>query len=321
MRIFGCPAYAHVLAEKCHKLDARAEKVIFTGYGDRFGVKAYRLYNPHTQKFSFSRSAFFHELALLPATSTSSEPELATVDPLSPQLTHIYGNGLTQDDFLDIIHFTINSAQNPPPSVNPAPPLPQAGTSPQPVPLLTPQQPVASGIGRRPPTSRRQASMGRRLSFMQQQRWRPSTTILQRSPPSPGRGTRIDAPRNTGHLTRLNYSPTSTRPNAPRGRMQLVEPPQRTAESSNTVSYSRTHPDRPHHRPFCMATFLIKPLSLLRPWGDCMEAAINHLAVLKHPTLRSPHPFMVVSVLFHPLLNPMSRRHALCQTFLAMPML
>lgn len=39
MRIFGSYTYAYVPAEKRHKLDDRAEQLIFVGYGDRFGVK------------------------------------------------------------------------------------------------------------------------------------------------------------------------------------------------------------------------------------------------------------------------------------------
>lgn len=47
LRIFGCPAYAFVPKEKRSKLDAKALKMTFVGYGDRFGVKAYRLYQAH----------------------------------------------------------------------------------------------------------------------------------------------------------------------------------------------------------------------------------------------------------------------------------
>jgi hypothetical protein len=45
LRVFGCTAYAHV---DNGKLESRASKGVFLGYGS--GVKAYKLWNPDTQK-------------------------------------------------------------------------------------------------------------------------------------------------------------------------------------------------------------------------------------------------------------------------------
>ena len=53
LRIFGSPAYA-LDTRPPSKLDPKAIKSIFVGYGDRFGIKAYRLYLPTTHKFLFS---------------------------------------------------------------------------------------------------------------------------------------------------------------------------------------------------------------------------------------------------------------------------
>ena len=62
LRIFGCPAYAHV---KEGKLDPRAKKCVFLGYEP--GVKGYRLWNPDgkSKKFLISRDVTFDELAMV----------------------------------------------------------------------------------------------------------------------------------------------------------------------------------------------------------------------------------------------------------------
>ena len=60
LRIFGCPAYAHV---RDGKLDPWAKKCIFIGYA--YGVKGYRLWciEPGSQGFLVSRDVIFHETA------------------------------------------------------------------------------------------------------------------------------------------------------------------------------------------------------------------------------------------------------------------
>ena len=65
MKIFGCPAFAHISDTKRKKLDPKAKKAIFVGYGDAHGYKAYRLYDPHTNTFFFSRSVLFDEDTIL----------------------------------------------------------------------------------------------------------------------------------------------------------------------------------------------------------------------------------------------------------------
>ena len=65
LKIFGCPAFAHISDTKRKKLDPKAKKAIFVGYGDAHGYKAYRLYDPHTNTFFFSRSVLFDEDTIL----------------------------------------------------------------------------------------------------------------------------------------------------------------------------------------------------------------------------------------------------------------
>lgn len=60
IRVFGCEAYAHVPSEKRSKLENKAVKCIFIGYG--VGVKGYKLWDPVAEKVLYSRSVIFHEL-------------------------------------------------------------------------------------------------------------------------------------------------------------------------------------------------------------------------------------------------------------------
>jgi hypothetical protein len=59
LKVFGCVAYAHVPDQLRKKLDDKAEKCIFVGYSEE--TKAYKLYNPQTQKVIISRDVTFDE--------------------------------------------------------------------------------------------------------------------------------------------------------------------------------------------------------------------------------------------------------------------
>ncbi|MCO5579080.1 hypothetical protein L7F22_032932 [Adiantum nelumboides] len=83
VRIFGTPCYSLIPAEARTKLDPRAERCILMGYGERFGVKAYRLYNPTTFKFVFSGDVMFNEDALLSAPFTPTTPDFSCYDKAS----------------------------------------------------------------------------------------------------------------------------------------------------------------------------------------------------------------------------------------------
>lgn len=58
-RIFGCLAYAHVPDQKRGKLDEKSVKYVLLGVSEE--SKAYRLYNPVTQKIIISRDVVFDE--------------------------------------------------------------------------------------------------------------------------------------------------------------------------------------------------------------------------------------------------------------------
>ncbi|KAG8472856.1 hypothetical protein CXB51_034830 [Gossypium anomalum] len=61
LKIFGCPAYAHV---DNGKLEPRSIKCVFLGY--KVGVKGYKLWCPETRKVVISRDIIFDETAMLP---------------------------------------------------------------------------------------------------------------------------------------------------------------------------------------------------------------------------------------------------------------
>nr|GEX62887.1 retrotransposon protein, putative, Ty1-copia subclass [Tanacetum cinerariifolium] len=69
LRIFGCPAYAHV---DNGKLEPRAIKCIFLGY--KSGVKGYKLWCPETKKIVISRNVIFNESSMLQKDSSTNTP-------------------------------------------------------------------------------------------------------------------------------------------------------------------------------------------------------------------------------------------------------
>ncbi|KAL1569220.1 Retrovirus-related Pol polyprotein from transposon TNT 1-94 [Salvia divinorum] len=60
LRIFGCTVYYHVSEGK---LDPRAKKGVFVGYGD--GVKGYRIWSPSENRVILSRNVVFDENSML----------------------------------------------------------------------------------------------------------------------------------------------------------------------------------------------------------------------------------------------------------------
>ena len=71
LKIFGCPAYAHVSQGK---LEPRSIKCIFLGYTT--GVKGYRLWNPQTSKVFTSRNVVFNEALMLRQNKESTATDL-----------------------------------------------------------------------------------------------------------------------------------------------------------------------------------------------------------------------------------------------------
>ncbi len=57
--IFGCIAYAHIPKDETKKLDSKAKKCIFLGYGTE--TKGYRLYDLKKTKVFYSRDVIFNE--------------------------------------------------------------------------------------------------------------------------------------------------------------------------------------------------------------------------------------------------------------------
>ncbi|MCO5574001.1 hypothetical protein L7F22_027779 [Adiantum nelumboides] len=77
-RIFGCDAYTVSSDPHRGKLDHKAISTIFVGYGERFGHKAYRLYDPIGRRFPFRRSVIFDELQLLKGNTATFSPTLSS---------------------------------------------------------------------------------------------------------------------------------------------------------------------------------------------------------------------------------------------------
>ena len=61
LRIFGYTAFAHVSKDQRKKLDSKARKCIFLGYGSE--TKGYRLYDPERRRVFHSRDVIFHEFS------------------------------------------------------------------------------------------------------------------------------------------------------------------------------------------------------------------------------------------------------------------
>ncbi|MCO5612761.1 hypothetical protein L7F22_067031 [Adiantum nelumboides] len=53
LRVFACLAYPVKALSQRQKFDPTSTRMVFVGYGDRLGVKAYRLYDPQQKKFQF----------------------------------------------------------------------------------------------------------------------------------------------------------------------------------------------------------------------------------------------------------------------------
>jgi hypothetical protein len=59
LKVFGCTAYAKVVKPHLKKLDDRSRKLVYFGVEE--GSKAYRLYDPATNKIVVSRDTVFEE--------------------------------------------------------------------------------------------------------------------------------------------------------------------------------------------------------------------------------------------------------------------
>eukprot|EP01018_Ginkgo_biloba_P007593 Gb_26132 [translate_table: standard] len=73
LKIFGCDAYALVNKKERSKLDPGSKRCIFVGYGEKNGVKGYRLWDPTAHKLTISRDVVFDESPFL-------KPEIVKID-------------------------------------------------------------------------------------------------------------------------------------------------------------------------------------------------------------------------------------------------
>ena len=71
LSIFGCSAYAHIPKDERSKMDPKAKKSIFLGYG--IGVKEYRLFDTDTSKVFHSRDVIFNETVSISEQGTAVE--------------------------------------------------------------------------------------------------------------------------------------------------------------------------------------------------------------------------------------------------------
>jgi hypothetical protein len=80
LKVFRCLAYIKRLRPHLTKLDDRGQKVVFIGYQD--GSKAYRFYDPTTERVHISRDAVFDESARWDwgGSSASADQEPFTVE-------------------------------------------------------------------------------------------------------------------------------------------------------------------------------------------------------------------------------------------------
>ncbi|MCO5586748.1 hypothetical protein L7F22_040690 [Adiantum nelumboides] len=144
VRVFGCSAYEVQPLATRQKFDPTSIRMVFVGYGDRFGVKAYRLYDPIQRKFYFARSVHFDETSLLSPQPKEEDPLTKPNPPLLPTPPP-----LTLPVLLPQVEW-----QESKPAIHPAPqqapqqfhlaPLPAQQPNPtSPNPIPTPQSPAA----------------------------------------------------------------------------------------------------------------------------------------------------------------------------------
>ena len=139
LRVFGCDAFAHVPKDKRHKLDAKARKCIFLGYGEE--TKGYRLYDTTKGKVFYSRDVRFNETKqeMVPKTDMpdteflveldlsndseasfkDSEEELPSNNTIEPVLRRS-GRERRQPDFYGVEANTVGELKNEPANIEEA---------------------------------------------------------------------------------------------------------------------------------------------------------------------------------------------------------
>ena len=86
--IIGCTAYVHINKQLCTKLDAKSIKCILVGYGN--DCKAYRVWNPKTNKVFYSRDVIFDENQIGSSNTITEDIPLIDINDLSSDNGHEY---------------------------------------------------------------------------------------------------------------------------------------------------------------------------------------------------------------------------------------
>ena len=76
--MFGCEAYAHIPKDERRKLDSKARKCIFMGYGTE--TKGYRLYDVNRARVIHSRDVLFDESTFRVEKEPACEPQRRYVE-------------------------------------------------------------------------------------------------------------------------------------------------------------------------------------------------------------------------------------------------
>src|SRR5271170_468109 len=88
LRIIGCTAYVHINKQLRTKLDAKSIKCILVGYGN--DSKAYRVWNPKTDKIFYSRDVVFDETQVGVQDTIIEDTSLLDIDDTYPIDDHEY---------------------------------------------------------------------------------------------------------------------------------------------------------------------------------------------------------------------------------------
>ncbi|KAG8492439.1 hypothetical protein CXB51_009727 [Gossypium anomalum] len=105
LKIFGCPAYAHV---NNRKLEPRYIKRVFLGY--KAGVKGYKLWCPENRKVVISRDVVFDETAMLPNLSLKDSSNKEN----QKQVEHQINTESTPQKYAeaDLVAYALNVAED-----------------------------------------------------------------------------------------------------------------------------------------------------------------------------------------------------------------
>ncbi|KAG8486717.1 hypothetical protein CXB51_020156 [Gossypium anomalum] len=105
LKIFGCPAYAHV---NNGKLEPRSIKCVFLGY--KAGVKGYKLWCPENRKVVISRDVVFDETAMLPNLSLKDSSNKEN----QKQVEHQINTESTPQKYAeaDLVAYALNVAED-----------------------------------------------------------------------------------------------------------------------------------------------------------------------------------------------------------------